>query len=152
MRLLRWMAVFVLAAALAWGIGTQSAPPTVSAQDYQVIDRDNGQVEPRLQEPGRGPFPDRPQLVPGPRGPMGPQIMGPAPAAAMWGDDKHIYILRGDEVFKLTKDPLKVVARVRLPGDQPMPPGDRPVIREGEPGPEPDLDRSGQQPEDEQRR
>jgi hypothetical protein len=126
---MRWTLVFALVAVAAMYVGARSTVPTATAQDYQIIDQDNGTVEPRLVEPQRGPFQDRPG--PGPMMQMGPQMMGPPPAVAMWGDDKHLFILRGDRVFKLQKDNLKIVAETRLPMDEPMRPPREGVLREG---------------------
>jgi hypothetical protein len=125
MKATRWMAVFVLVAAVTAIAGVRSAAPTATAQDFQIIDRDQGQVEPRLVEPPQGPFPV---------GPM-PQMQPAAqPPVAMWGDDTHIYVLHGDRVFKIDKKSMKLVGEARLPLDQPGPPGPRgPMLREVQP-------------------
>ncbi|MBI1755573.1 MAG: hypothetical protein HY248_05790 [Fimbriimonas ginsengisoli] len=46
---------------------------------------------------------------------MGPgQMMGGPPPAAMIGDEAHLYVLLGDQVFKLSKHDLRVVAHAGL--------------------------------------
>ena len=123
MRVMRWVLVFALVAVAAMYIGAKSTVAKATAQDFQIIDQDNGQVQPRLVEPRRGPAQDRPGFGPGPGMQMGPQMMGAPAPVAMWGDEKHIYILRGERVFKLQKEPLKVVAELRLPPEPRRAPG-----------------------------
>jgi hypothetical protein len=136
MRTVRWMAVFVVAAIAAGWIGAQATIPTAKAQDVHIVDPQQGTDVPMLQE---RPLPDRP-MQRGPGMMPGPQMqMNMPPAIAMWGDDKSLFVLRGDTIFRLDKQTLEIKAQKDLPRPRPqMPMGDRGPMEPGmEPGMEP---------------
>jgi len=141
MRTFRWLAVFVIAAVAAGWIGVQAVVPAAKAQDMHVVDTNQGTDTPMLQE---RPMPDRPGqpgggMMPGMgQGMMpGAQMMMP-PAVAMWGDDKNLFILRDNMVFRLDKQTLAIKAHAELPNPKPpMPMGDRGPMQPGMEEPQP---------------
>ena len=95
--------------------------------------QDPGQRDQRTDQRFQRGGPDRPgQAPPGDMQRM-MQRMGGGGGTAMTQDQRFLYIVQGNQVFKLTKSELEVVAAGRLPGGRGGPGFDGPP-RPGEPG------------------